>query len=212
MRLLSSLFALFLCGAFAIAPLQGQRKAVFDLNKALQQFEQQVKKGVAITFTLTSQGTQPQEGYTWLYGHRFMLSMPGMEVAFDGSTLRIINQSERTYTLMTPSEQDLTAMNPLAYIQQTSQCFRITERKSPRGTVVYRFVPTQGTNVLAGVKYYEVTFDQQSQAPKRVDLYFDLGEQVSYTIHKIQPKVHITSQSFTFAPQEYKSLEVVDLR
>ena len=141
-----------------------------------------------------------------------MLSMPDMEVAFDGSTLRIIKQSERTYTLMTPSEQDLTAMNPLAYIQKTSQRFRITERKSPRGTVVYRFVPTQGTNVLAGVKYYEVTFDQQSQAPKRVDLYFDLGEQVSYTIHKIQPKEHITSQSFTFAPQEYKSLEVVDLR
>ena len=62
------------------------------------------------------------------------------------------------------------------------------------------------------VKYYEVTFDQQSRAPKRVDLYFDLGEQVSYTIHKIQPKEHISSQSFTFAPQEYKSLEVVDLR
>ena len=39
-RLLGSLCALFLCGAFAIAPLQGQRKAVFDLNKALQQFEQ----------------------------------------------------------------------------------------------------------------------------------------------------------------------------
>jgi len=136
----------------------------------------------------------------------------GMDVAFDGSTLRIINQSERTYTLMTPSEQDLTAMNPLAYIQKTSQRYRITERKSPRGTVVYRFVPTQGANVLAGVKYYEVTFDQQSRAPKRVDLYFDLGEQVSYTIHKIQPKEHISSQSFTFAPQEYKSLEVVDLR
>lgn len=211
-HLLGSLLALFLCGTFAIAPLHGQRKAVFDLNKALQQFEQQVKKGVAITFTLTSQGSKPQEGYTWLYGRRFMLSMPGMEVAFDGSTLRIINQSERTYTLMTPSEQDLTAMNPLAYIQKTSQRYRITERKSPRGTVIYRFVPTQGTNVLGGVKYYEVTFDQQSQAPKRVDLYFDLGEQVSYTIHKIQPKEHITSQSFTFAPQEYKSLEVVDLR
>ncbi|MFC2708587.1 MAG: MetQ/NlpA family ABC transporter substrate-binding protein, partial [Porphyromonas asaccharolytica] len=113
-HLLGSLLALFLCGTFAIAPLHGQRKAVFDLNKALQQFEQQVKKGVAITFTLTSQGSKPQEGYTWLYGRRFMLSMPGMEVAFDGSTLRIINQSERTYTLMTPSEQDLTAMNPLA--------------------------------------------------------------------------------------------------
>ena len=120
-HLLGSLLALFLCGTFAIAPLHGQRKAVFDLNKALQQFEQQVKKGVAITFTLTSQGSKPQEGYTWLYGRRFMLSMPGMEVAFDGSTLRIINQSERTYTLMTPSEQDLTAMNPLAYIQKTSQ-------------------------------------------------------------------------------------------
>ena len=211
-RLFSALLALFVCGIFAIAPLQGQRKAVFDLNKALQQFEQQVKKGVAINFTLTAQGSKPQEGYTWLQGRRFMLSMPGMEVAFDGSTLRIINQSERTYTLMTPSEQDLTAMNPLAYIQQTSQRYRITERKSPRGTVIYRFVAKSGSGPLAGVKYYEVTFDQQSQAPKKVDLYFDLGEQVSYTIRKMQAKEHVTSQSFTFAPQEYKSLEVVDLR
>ena len=69
-----------------------------------------------------------------------------------------------------------------------------------------------GSGPLAGVKYYEVTFDQQSQAPKKVDLYFDLGEQVSYTIRKMQAKEHVTSQSFTFAPQEYKSLEVVDLR
>lgn len=212
MRLCGSLLALLLCSALAIVPLQGQRKAVFDLNKALQQFEQQVSKGVAITFTLSSPGAQPEEGYTWLQGRRFMLSMPGMDAAFDGTTLRIINQKERTYTLMTPSEQDLTAMNPLAYIQKASQRYRITERKSPRGTVIYRFVAKNGSGPLAGVKYYEVTFDQQSQAPKKVDLYFDLGEQVSYTIRKMQSKVHVTSQSFTFAPQEYKSLEVVDLR
>ena len=212
MRLFGALLALFVCSTFAIAPLQGQRKAVFDLNKALQQFEQQVSKGVAITFALSSPGAPSQEGYTWLQGRRFMLSMPGMEAAFDGTTLRIINQKERTYTLMTPSEQDLTAMNPLAYIQKASQRYRITERKSPRGTVIYRFVAKSGSGPLAGVKYYEVTFDQQSQAPKKVDLYFDLGEQVSYTIRKMQAKEHVTSQSFTFAPQEYKSLEVVDLR
>ena len=212
MRFFGSLLALLVCSTLAIVPLQGQRKAVFDLNKALQQFEQQVSKGVAITFTLGSPGAQPEEGYTWLQGRRFMLSMPGMEAAFDGTTLRIINQKERTYTLMTPSEQDLTAMNPLAYIQKASQRYRITERKSPRGTVIYRFVAKSGSGPLAGVKYYEVTFDQQSQAPKKVDLYFDLGEQVSYTIRKMQSKVHVTSQSFTFAPQEYKSLEVVDLR
>lgn len=211
-HLLGTLLALLLCGSYAIAPLQGQSKAVFDLNKALRQFEQQVTKGVAITFTLTSQGAQPQEGYTWLYGHRFMLSMPDMEVAFDGTTLRIINQSERTYTLMTPSQQDLTVMNPLAYLQHTAERYRITERKSPRGTVIYRFVPKEGSGALAGVKYYEVTFDQQSLAPQQVCLYFDLGEQVTYTIHKMQPKERITSQSFTFAPQEYKSLEVIDLR
>lgn len=212
---LCTLGALLLCGVLAIAPLEAQRRSVFDLNKALQQFEQQVRRGVAINFTLTSQGqgqVSPQEGYTWLYGRRFMLSTPEMDVAFDGTTLRIINQKERTYTLMTPTEQDLAVMNPLAYLQQATQHYRITERKSPRGTVVYRFVPKSGTEALSGVKYYEVTFDQQSQAPRRVDLYFDLGEQVSYTIQKLQPKERVTSQSFTFAPQEYKSLEVVDLR
>lgn len=207
------LLFLLLLGSLSQSLVTAQSKSVFDLNKALQQLEQQIRTGVTIDFSLTSQSnTQPQKGYAWLCGQRFMLSMPDIEVAFDGTTLRIIKQSEGTYTLMTPTEQELLTMNPLAYIRQSSEHYRITQRNSPRGSVVYRFVPKDKGKTLSGINYYEVTFDQQSLAPKCLRLYFDLGEQISYIILKIQPKEHITSQSFTFAPQEYKSLEIVDLR
>lgn len=208
-RYILSLFLLVL--PLCAVPLQAQKSDTFDLQEALSRFEQQIQKGVEISFVMSGTSVQPpQQGYMWLAGVRFTLHVPGILSAFDGKTLRVIDQTERTYTLMTPSQQDLAVMNPLAYLNMPNKHYRIASGQ--QGAVSYRFVPQGNRPVLSGVKHYEVQFDRKSRQPKQVDLYFDSGDQVTYAIRKIQPKEHITAQSFTFAPQEYQALEVIDLR
>lgn len=195
--------------------LEAQANKTFDLLDALAKFKSQVESGIEVSFTISTQGLQTgqadqYDGVIWIKGQRFMLNTPELDVAYDGKTLRTINRTEKTFYLSEPTKQELGSLNPLAYINQTDKHYRITKGKQKPGFVTYRFTPTSGS--LSHVQQYEVTFSQQTSRPQQVDLIYGSNQKLSITVKSIRAKQRVSSQSFTFAPQEYKFLETIDLR
>ena len=90
------------------------------------------------TITVAEEVTAPMNypGALTMQGDKFLLSMYGLEAAFDGKTMYMYSAETDELTLSTPTEQELTQANPFLFAKALVSACNITEKASGENTIV----------------------------------------------------------------------------
>lgn len=87
------------------------------------------------TVTVAEEVNAPMNypGTITMHGNQFLLTMYGLEAAYDGQTLYMYSGQTDELTLTSPSEQELTEANPFLFAKALVDVCNITERASNDG-------------------------------------------------------------------------------
>ena len=90
------------------------------------------------TITVAEEVTAPMNypGALTMQGDKFLLSMYGLEAAYDGKTMYMYSSETDELTLSTPTEQELTQANPFLFAKALVNACHITEKASGENTIV----------------------------------------------------------------------------
>ena len=90
------------------------------------------------TITVAEEVTAPMNypGALTMQGDKFLLSMYGLEAAYDGKTMYMYSAETDELTLSTPTEQELTEANPFLFAKALVNTCNIVERASGENTIV----------------------------------------------------------------------------
>lgn len=105
------------------------------LNSFLANLEQKTLQS-DFTVTVSEEVYAPMNypGTVTMHGRNFLLTMFGIEAAYDGKTLYMYAGDTDELTLTNPTEQELREANPFLYAQALVGVCNTTERSSNDGT------------------------------------------------------------------------------
>ena len=103
------------------------------------------------TITVSEEVNAPMNypGTITLCGERFLLTMFGVEAAYDGKTLYMYNADIDELTLSNPTQQELLEANPFLYARALVNVCNVTERASNDGkqTIITLTPKDQSTGI-----------------------------------------------------------------
>ena len=103
------------------------------------------------TITVSEEVNAPMNypGTLTLCGERFLLTMFGVEAAYDGKTLYMYNADIDELTLSNPTQQELLEANPFLYARALVNVCNVTERASNDGkqTIITLTTKDQSTGI-----------------------------------------------------------------
>ena len=103
------------------------------------------------TVTVSEEVNAPMNypGTITLCGERFLLTMFGIEAAYDGKTLYMYNADIDELTLSNPTQQELLEANPFLYARALVNVCNVTERASNDGkqTIITLTPKDQSTGI-----------------------------------------------------------------
>jgi len=90
------------------------------------------------TITVAEEVTAPVNypGALTMQGDKFLLSMYGLEAAYDGKTMYMYSGQTDELTLSNPTEQELTEANPFLFAKALVNTCNIVEKASGENTIV----------------------------------------------------------------------------
>jgi len=107
------------------------------LNSFLANLEQKTLQS-DFTITVAEEVTAPMNypGALTMQGDKFLLSMYGLEAAYDGKTMYMYSAETDELTLTTPTEQELVEANPFLFAKALVNACNIVEKASGENTIV----------------------------------------------------------------------------
>ena len=185
------------------------------LQKALGAFAAKIKSGVSLDFTSSAQestGAQEENfsGRIWLKGQLFRIFFSGIDAAYDGRYLSSIDSNQKTYTVATPTRQDLLLLSPLTLLQNPDAHFNISVLNAPAGEYAYKATP-KGSE-FAGVEYFEVHLKASDGMPTLLKLKASGQDFISYRVSSVKDRPTLNAYDFTYTTRQTQGLEFIDLR
>ena len=90
------------------------------------------------TITVAEEVTAPMNypGALTMQGDKFLLSMYGLEAAYDGKTMYMYSGETDELTLTNPTQQEMTEANPFLFAKALVDACNIVEKTSGENTIV----------------------------------------------------------------------------
>lgn len=119
--------------------------------------------------SISSEQSQPfsYPGSVILEGDKFLLSMLGIEAAYDGSTLYVYSEDTEELTLSNPTEEELMQTNPLRFAKALAEVSRVEERTLNNGSKIVTLYPN---DLSAGIVRVALTIDKDGQLPISIEI------------------------------------------
>ena len=197
----------------SLAPMQAQTngKKVLDNAASLIRKSGDVKtEFTATTFTgTTEQGST--SGTMLLQGKKFQLNTPEMITWYDGKQQWCYVPETEEVNLTIPTEKEMQAVNPYAFLNLYKKGYDITMRESTlRGEQTYEVhLLAQDAKLSAQEIYIDVRRSDYLLLCIRVRQDKDWHR---ISIHSCQGGQKIQESDFTFPKEKYPNAELVDLR
>ena len=200
MRLVSLLVALALCIG---SPAQNDSKAEEILARAAAAYQETACLG--ITFGGTYRGEMV------LQGDCFYIDCAGVKSWFDGETLWSYVERNEEVNVSSPSQDDLNAVHPYAWISRYKSDFscKYAGKKSYGGK--------QGDEVVlmprqeSGIQRITLCLTTDSE-PVHISIYMTGGEEQSMDISGVELKRKQDISAFRFDRSRYPNAEIIELR
>ncbi|MBQ0119383.1 MAG: hypothetical protein MJZ88_03875 [Paludibacteraceae bacterium] len=118
-----------------------------------------------ISLTVAASATQPitYRGSFVMQGEKFNLSLSSYEAAYDGQTFYLYNEDADELTLSTPTQEELTEVNPLLAARAIMDACNITERTCEDGSMLTTLTPRN-----SGMDLQKLTLRQRDQLPTEI--------------------------------------------
>lgn len=177
------------------------------LSKAVSAISQ--SKGVEASFTVTNSGFTGR-GTIKTSGLRYHVSMPDVEVWFNGKDLYTYSKRTDETTIVTPTEDEIQESNPLAYVTGAQKNYNVsfsTVKKT--GKYVLELLPKNKNN---SIKRITLTLNKSNYTPEKIVVEPTNGNPISSEITSFKTGVNWPLSSFEYPKSKYPKVEVVDLR
>ena len=159
------------------------------------------------TVTVAEEVTAPMNypGSLTMQGDKFLLTMYGLEAAFDGKTMYMYSGETDELTLTNPTEQELTQANPFLFAKALVNACNIVEKKSSDGaTTIVTLTPKDKS---AGIDRFVLKLRTADLLPLSVEL--KEGKKMT-TLKLTNPRYVTLHPEFVIKPD--KNTYINDLR
>ena len=144
-------------------------------------------------------------GSLTMQGDKFLLTMYGLEAAFDGKTMYMYSGETDELTLTNPTEQELTQANPFLFAKALVNACNIVEKKSSDGaTTIVTLTPKDKS---AGIDRFVLKLRTSDLLPLSVEL--KEGKKLT-TLKLTNPRYVTLHPEFIIKPD--KNTYINDLR
>lgn len=181
---------------------------------AVQVFDRAVAKisgakGVEANFKVFNSGYSGSGSVKTLNG-KFKVTMPDVEVWYNGKDLYTYNKNTSETTVVTPTPEELSQSNPLAYVTGAKSAYNIsfsTVKKT--GKYVLELIPkAKGSDV----KRITLTLGKTDYIPEKIVVEPSSGNPVSADITGFKTGVGASPSEFEYPKSKYPKVEIIDLR
>ena len=159
------------------------------------------------TVTVSEEVNAPMNypGKITLCGERFLLTMFGVEAAYDGKTLYMYNGDVDELTLSNPSQQELLEANPFLYARALTDVCNVAENVSKDGKqTIITLTPKDKS---AGITKFTLRVRNSDLIPLQIDI----REGKKTTTLKLSNPVFITTKT-KYEIQPDKGTYINDMR
>lgn len=165
--------------------------------------------GLTASFTL-DYGSQKVSGTIKASGRKFALQTSSSSTWYDGKTMWTYNVRNAETTLMTPTAQEVTEVNPLSIVNTYSANFTAAFAKTQsKGSKTIVLTPK---SKKLGYKSVHITIPDGSVFPSKLVIIPSSGQRVTVTISQVKKDVKLPDATFVYPKSKYPKVEIVDLR
>lgn len=143
-------------------------------------------------------------------GEKFRVTLPDVEVWYNGTDLYTLNHNTQETTVVNPSSEELAEANPLSYVTGASKTYNIhysTVKKT--GKYVLELTPKKKGGEI---KRITLTINRNNFYPEKIVIEPFSGSPITADITSFKPGVTSNKADFEYPKSKYLQYEVIDLR
>ena len=166
-------------------------------------------KGVEAKFSVSGSGYSGH-GEIKTSGGKFTVTLPDVEVWYNGKNLYTYNKKSGETTLITPTSEELSETNPLAYITGAGKNYNVsfsTVKKPSK--YVLELLPKSKNG---GIKRITLTLNKANYTPEKIVMEPKNGTPLTAEINSFKSNVSLSANDFEYPKTKYPKVEIIDLR
>lgn len=165
-------------------------------------------KTISATFSMKT-GGQTITGKLLAKGKKFAITSGVTSNWYNGTDLYTYVSSKGETTIFRPTSQELAQVNPLLYLQSSSN-YNVTATKAKKaGLETVVLIPKTNST---GVKSVTIDLDAKTYLPKSIKIVPSSGGAIDLTISNIKLNSNIADSSFAYPKNSYPKARIVDMR
>ena len=184
---------------FAVTPEEALSKAKDKLGRSTS---------LTADFSMQADG-KTFTGNIYSKGSKFAIISNAGSNWYNGKDLYTYSPSKNETTVFSPSASDLAEVNPLLYINSSSE-FKVAGTKGKKaGVESVALVPK---NTGTGVRTVVLELDSNTFLPKNIKVYPTSGGVIDITVSNLKLNAGVSDSSFEYPKDKYKNVQLIDMR
>jgi outer membrane lipoprotein carrier protein len=196
--------------SFCLLASAQDKKATGLLNQVsekTQSFEQ-IKIGFEYKMINKTQGIdETMEGTLLTAGDKYRLEIAGQQIINDGKTLWTFLESVNEVQINEATDDD-EGFNLRSFLQTWSDDFKATFISETNSEALLELTPKEGS----AISKVHVIVDKNKKQLLAISMFDDAGNEFIYSIKSFITSERLKDEVFSFNPENYPGLEVIDLR
>lgn len=196
-----------------VAFSQGKKaeKIIEEITKKTQEY-----KSVEFEFTFTYQDPGngddlSEQGKLTISGDKYILEIEGQTVICDGETMWTYIEDAWEVQINSIEEDD-ESITPSKLLTQYNEDYKARiEKEYKIEGVQYQRIELKPEEGKKWVKL-DVIVNADKQEISEITIHDKNGGKINYKIDKMTPDIEVTDEDFTFNPEDYPEVEIVDMR
>ena len=166
-------------------------------------------KGVEARFSITNSGYSGS-GVIKTSGSKFHVTLPEIEVWYNGKDLYTLNKNTEETTVVYPTLEELAESNPLAYVTGASKQYNVTySTVKKKDRYVLELTPKKRGG---DIKRITLTLRKTDYYPEKIVVEPVSGAPVAADIKSFKTGIVSSSNEFEYPKSKFPKYELVDLR
>lgn len=203
------IISILISGA-AFSQSKKAKAIIKDITNKTQEY-----KSVEFEFTFTYEdpgnGDVSEKGKLLISGDKYILDIEGQKVICDGETIWTYIE-DAWEVQINAIEEDDESITPSKLLTTYNEEYKARlEKEYKRDGVNYQRIVLKPEEGKKWVKL-DVVVNADKQQISEITIHDKNGGKIHYKIDKITPDLDITDADFTFNPDDYPDVEIVDMR
>lgn len=202
-------YSLLILAFFSVNIVAGQTKISAEqvLVKASNNIAN--SKGTDVKFTIYNSGYSGT-GVIKTLGNKFNITLPDVEVWYNGKDLYTYNKRAGETTIVIPTQEELAQTNPLSYVTGASKNYNtsFSTVKKPDRYVIEMLPKNRGDEI----KRVTITLRSNNYNPEKIVVEPKSGSPITAEINSFKTGISVPADTFEYPKSKYSDVEIVDLR